>query len=61
MTFQIGDQVQRAPGSDYRMPATVVAVFTKLSGQIRYVVEDDRGTLFVQSDKTIVARDEVEG
>lgn len=32
---------------------TVVAVFTKLSGAIRLVVEDDRGVLHVYSEKNL--------
>lgn len=55
MTYAVGDHVQRA-GSDYKFPGTVVAVFTKLNGQVRYVVEDDRGTLFIQSDKSLEPR-----
>lgn len=52
--FRVGDKVERHAASDYKFPGTVVAVLTKLSGERRYVVEDDRGTLFVQSDKTLV-------
>lgn len=57
--YEIGDLVQRR-GSDYKFPGTVVSVFRKLSGEVRYVVEDDRGTLFVQSDKSLEPR-QVEG
>lgn len=53
-SFRIGDKVERHAASDYKFPGTVVAVFAKLSGERRYVVEDDRGTLFVQSDRTLV-------
>jgi hypothetical protein len=56
--FKLGDPVQRPHGSDYRFPGTVVAVFRKLSGEVRYVVEDDRGTLFIQSDRTIEPRED---
>lgn len=46
MTLQVGDKVEKV-GSDYRFDGVVVAVFAKLSGVTRIVVEDDRGTLFI--------------
>lgn len=53
---RVGDPVGRV-GSDFRFDGVVVAVFHKLSGELRYVVEDDRGVLFVQSDRNLEARD----
>lgn len=44
--IKVGDQVQRV-NSDYRFIGTVVSKFTKTTGQTRYVVEDDRGVLFI--------------
>ena len=48
-SIAVGDKVEKA-GGDYIFPGTVVAVFTKLSGKIRLVVEDDRGILHVFSE-----------
>lgn len=55
--FKIGDLVNRK-GSDYRFPGMVVAVFEKISGATRYVVEDDRGILFIMSAKSMELREE---
>lgn len=48
----IGDKVEKV-GGDYTFVGTVVAVFAKLSGAIRLVVEDDRGVLHVYSEKNV--------
>lgn len=42
----VGDRVSKV-GGDYRFDGHVVAVFVKLSGAVRIVVEDDRGVLFI--------------
>lgn len=52
MTFKIGDKVKKV-GGDYTFVGIVVAVFEKLSGVIRLVVEDDRGVLHVYSEKIL--------
>lgn len=44
--FAVGDEVEKC-GGDYRFAGVVVAAFRKRGGQIRYVVEDDRGLLFI--------------
>jgi hypothetical protein len=44
--IKVGDKVQRV-NSDYKFIGTVVSKFNKTTGQIRYVVEDDRGVLFI--------------
>jgi len=44
--IKVGDKVERV-NSDYRFVGTVVSVFEKTTGQTRYVVEDDRGVLFI--------------
>lgn len=53
----IGTQVSKT-GGDYRFDGTVVAAFKKLSGAVRYAVEDDRGVLHIYSRKnfTIVVQ-----
>ncbi len=51
----VGDKVSKV-GSDYRFDGVVVAVFTKLSGVMRIVVEDDRGTLFIGNMQGYVRR-----
>jgi hypothetical protein len=55
MDLVVGDKVEKL-GGDYRFPGVIVAVFNKLSGQIRYVVEDDRGILHIFSRKNLEKR-----
>ncbi len=50
MTFQISDRVEKV-GGDYQYEGVVVAVFTKRSGKVRLVVEDDRGLLFIFNEQ----------
>jgi hypothetical protein len=45
---EIGRRVIKT-GGDYRFSGVVVAVFTKKSGVIRYVVENDEGILHIFS------------
>ena len=49
--FEVGDRVEKRRG--YKYPGVVVAVFTKLDGQTRYVVEstvfETRGMLHIFS------------
>jgi hypothetical protein len=52
LDFCVGEIVEKTTG-DYRYVGTVVAVVHKLDGQIRYVVEDDRGLLLIMSSKQI--------
>ena len=54
--YTVGDKVSKK-GGDYRFDGTVVAVFEKLSGLIRLVVEDDRGVLHIYSEKNLEYRD----
>ena len=46
INFRIGDPVAKV-GGDYRFEGKVAGIVRKKSGQIRYVVEDDRGLLFI--------------
>jgi len=50
--FIVGDQVEKI-GGDYSFVGYVLAVFAKLSGAMRLVVEDDRGVLHVYSEKIL--------
>ena len=51
--FAVGDPVRKI-GGDYRYEGVVVAVVKKLSGQLRYVVEDDRGMLFIFNGRQLL-------
>jgi hypothetical protein len=44
--LKVGDRVKKVSG-DYTFEGVVVAAFAKKSGAVRYVVEDDRGLLFI--------------
>ncbi len=50
--FDLHDHVFKV-GGDYQFSGYIVAKFVKLSGQIRYVVEDDRGVLHIYSFKNL--------
>ena len=50
--FNVGDNVSKV-GGDYRFDGIVRSVFTKGSGVIRLVVEDDRGILHIYSEKNL--------
>jgi hypothetical protein len=50
--FKLGDEVKKV-GGDYTFEGVIRAVFTKKSGAIRMVVEDDRGVLHIYSDKNL--------
>lgn len=50
--LEIGQLVEKV-GGDYQFEGHIVAKFAKLSGAIRYVVEDDRGVLHVYSAKIL--------
>lgn len=54
--YLLGDKVEKV-GGDYQFIGIVVAAFPKLSGKIRYVVEDDRGILHIFSDKQLAKHD----
>jgi hypothetical protein len=58
--FIIGEQVKKAPGGDYQYEGTIVGVIRKLSGAIRYVVEDSRGLLFIMNEKQLLRKEKDE-
>jgi len=51
--YKRGDKVKKTEG-DYTFTGTVVVSFFKFSGQLRYVVEDERGLLLIMSPKQLV-------
>ena len=50
--LKVGDKVVKTAG-DYRFEGIVVAVFTKLSGAIRVVVENGDGILHIFSESQL--------
>ena len=52
MKFKVGDKVIKDSG-DYIYDGTVVGAFRKLSGIPRYIVEDNRGLLFIFNEKSL--------
>lgn len=52
LVFHEGDQVEKSVG-DYRFQGVVVGVVRKLSGEVRYVVEDDRGLLLILNERQL--------
>jgi len=50
--IRIGDRVVK-DGGDYTFEGTVVSIFHKKSGVVRYVVEGDTGILLIHGPKTI--------
>lgn len=53
--FMLADEVSKV-GGDYRFDGIVIGVFKKISGVIRYAVEDDRGVVHIYSDKNLARR-----
>jgi len=53
VTFIRGDAVRKT-GGDYRFEGVVVGIIVKLSGAIRYVVEDERGLLFIFNETQLL-------
>lgn len=50
--LRTGDAVAKE-GGDYRFDGIVVAIFDKLHGGVRVVVEDERGLLFIFNPKQL--------
>lgn len=53
--FPVGTLVSKV-GGDYQFDGVVVSAFTKKSGAVRLVVEDDRGVLHIFSQKNLTRR-----
>lgn len=51
--FKVGERVKKING-DYTFEGEIVSAFKKKSGQIRYVVEDDRGILHIFSPNNLI-------
>lgn len=47
--FKLGEQVQKT-GGDYAFSGAIVAIFTKIGGAQRYVVENSDGLLLIQNE-----------
>ena len=58
MSDIVVDDIVKRVSSDYTFVGVVRAVFPKLSGLTRYVVEDDRGVLFIWNRKNMELLDE---
>lgn len=54
--FKFGDKVENIDG-DYTFDGEIVVAFRKISGAVRYVVEDDRGALHIYSEKNLRKKD----
>jgi hypothetical protein len=50
--FNVGARVKKSSG-DYTFEGEVRAIVCKRSGEVRYVVEDDRGLLMIMSAKQL--------
>jgi hypothetical protein len=52
---EVGDRVIK-DGGDYTFEGTVIAVFKKRSGAIRFAVEDDRGVVMIMNPQQVVCQ-----
>ena len=58
-TFDLGQLVKRT-GGDYEFVGMVVARFTKISGAVRYVVENNDRILHIFSARNLVAIESID-
>lgn len=52
MKFERGHKFTKTSG-DYTFEGTVLCGIEKLSGEIRYAVEDDRGLILIMNERQI--------
>ena len=52
VAFEFGIKVKKV-GGDYTYEGVIAGIILKTSGEIRYVVEDDRGMLFIFNEKSL--------
>jgi hypothetical protein len=52
MNLEIGDRVEKI-GTFYIFQGIIVSVFNNLSGEKKFVVEDDQGVLHIYSAKNL--------
>jgi hypothetical protein len=57
--YEVGTKVAKT-GGDYTFHGEVVAVFSKRSGQVRYVIENDEGILHIFSGKQLSINSKVQ-
>lgn len=55
--MKIGDKVKKVTG-DYNFEGFVVAVFEKLNGKVRLVVENPDGILHIYSEKKLELKED---
>lgn len=48
----VGKKVKKTSG-DYTFEGEIIAIIQKLSGAIRYAVEDDRGLVLIMNEKQV--------
>lgn len=53
LSYKLEDKVKKTSG-DYIYEGTIVGIVCKLNGTIRYVVEDNRGLLFIFNEAQLV-------
>ena len=46
--IKVGHEVHKTSG-DYKFDGTVIAIFTKKNGMLRYAIEDDRGLILIMN------------
>lgn len=51
--FEVGTKVSKT-GGDYLFDGVIIGRFVKLSGAIRFAVEDDRGVIHIYSAKNLI-------
>lgn len=52
LVFEVGDKAEKSVG-DYDFSGTIIGKSTKLSGQVRYDLEDEKGSIHIFSGKQL--------